>query len=54
MNEISFEMAKYLYNANREVFRLYDDGVESAVEKYDDIINHNKDGGIFGVENGEQ
>ena len=47
MNEISSEMAKYLFHSDTEVYKLYPDGTESVVEEADEINTHE---GIFGVE----
>jgi len=45
MDEISRQMAKYLFNTGKEVFVLYEDGTESKAI-YEDL--YNKD--FFGLE----
>lgn len=47
MCEVSREFAKYLFNTNIEVFRLYADGTEGVVDDVEEIQSHE---GIFGVE----
>lgn len=47
MKQVSREMAYYLFNSNKEVFRLYNDGTEAVIE---DIYQLNLHEGIFGVE----
>lgn len=47
MIEISKEMAKYLFNTDKEVFKLYDDGCEAVIEDFEEIDKHE---GIFGRE----
>ena len=47
MKQISMEMARYLFNAKEEVYRLYEDGTESLVENENDIREHDD---FFGTE----
>ncbi len=48
MIEITKAMSKYLFNANQEVFLLYEDGTESVANNLEEIMNHEQ---IFGREN---
>lgn len=47
MRQISKEMAIYLFNGNREVFKLYPDGTEGVVESCEEIAETDL---ILGVE----
>ena len=49
MEEISYELAVKLFNM-QEVYLLYEDNTESLAENIDDIENHYKNGGKFGIE----
>jgi hypothetical protein len=49
MIQISSEMARYLFNSNHEIYKLYPNGTESLIEDMNEIINVENDI-IFGVE----
>ena len=51
MKKINYKEAMEQFNSNKEVFLLYEDNTESAVETdINDIHEHHRNNGEFGIE----
>lgn len=50
MTYVPYDEALEMFNDQREVYRLYDDGTEGLVQDIESIHQHNENGGEFGRE----